>query len=274
MSENARVRASTLCFALLCCAIAPLSFAALSGCESKASEGPALAPTASALAATAPKAASAKKFTVDLASGKVEFMMEAPKEVIRGRVTGATTGELQIDPSDLTKTTGLLSVDISGIELYQKVADDAGKFSDEKKSDLQNEHARTWLEISPDAPEDVRKKNSRVEFSIASVEAVGEKDVTKMSGADRKATVKAKGDFLLHGHKTEKTAELEVNFHYEGDKLASVSVKSIKPFAVGLAEHDVRPRDKFGSLAQKTLEVLSPKVAKEALVSVELTAKP
>lgn len=258
----------------------PLAIAALLacvglwGCDSKPAEGPALAPTASALAAAKPKAAAAKKFNVDKASSKVEFMMEAPKEVIRGRVAGAATGEIQVDPSDITKTTGLLSVDISGIELYQKVADDEGKFSEEKKSDLQNEHARTWLEISPDAPEDVRTKNSRVEFSITSVETTGEKDVSKLTGPSRKVMAMAKGDFLLHGHKTQKTAELEIVFTYEGDNPTSVSIKSVKPFAIGLAEHDVRPRDKFGSLAQKTLEVLSPKVAKEALVSVEITAKP
>ena len=269
--QKTRAIKSSISSAVLLLSLASVG---LFACDSKPAEGTALAPTASALAAAKPKAASAKKFTIDKSSSKIEFMMEAPKEVIRGRVAGAATGEIQVDPSDITKTTGLLSVDISGIELYQKVADDSGKFSEEKKSDLQNEHARTWLEISPDAPADVRTKNSRVEFSIASVETAGEKDISKLSGPARKVSVKAKGEFLLHGHKTEKTAELEVVFNYEGENLTSVSIKSIKPYAVGLAEHDVRPRDKFGSLAQKTLEVLSPKVAKEALVSVEFSAKP
>jgi hypothetical protein len=35
----------------------------------------------------------------------------------------------------------------------------------------------------------------------------------------------------------------------------------------------VKPRDAFGRFAAKTLDVLSPKVNKEALVSVEFTAK-
>jgi hypothetical protein len=201
-------------------------------------------------------------------------MMDAPQEKIRGRVSGATEGEIQVDPSDLTKTTGLLTVDISGLEIFQTVADDSGKFGEEKKHATQNEHARTWLEISNDAPEDVRKQNSRVEFAIRSIDEVTPKDITKETGATRKATLKAKGDFLLHGRKAEKVAELEATFTYDGDKLASVAIKSVKPFAIGLAEHDVKPRESFGKLAQKTLELLAPKVAKEAMVSVEITARP
>jgi hypothetical protein len=95
-----------------------------------------------------------------------------------------------------------------------------------------------------------------------------------MTGATRTVTFKAKGDFLLHGRKAEKTADLEATFTYDGDKIASVAIKSTKPFSIGLAEHDVKPRESFGKLAQKTLELLAPKVAKEALVSIEVTARP
>ena len=174
---------------------------------------------------------------------------------------------------DLTKSTGLITVDISGIEIFQTKADKDGKFGEENKVEAQNKHARTWLEISPDTPEDKRKENSRVQFSIKSIEVTGEKNLTKITGAERKVALKVTGDFLLHGHKTEKVAELEATFKFDGDKPVSVTVKSIKPFAVNLAEHDVKPRDAFGKLALKTLESLSPKVAKEAMVSLDLTAK-
>lgn len=244
----------------------------ITGCDDKPAAP--LAPTASALAPTKPATAEAKKLSIDKASSKIEFMMDAPQEKIRGRVSSAMEGEIQVDPADLSKTTGLLTVDISGLEIFQTVADESGKFGEEKKQPTQNEHARTWLEISNDAPDDVRKKNSRVEFAIRSIEEVSQKDITKMTGPTRKVTIKAKGDFLLHGRKTEKVAELEATFTYEGDKLASVAVKSVKPFGVGLAEHDVKPRESFGKLAQKTLEILAPKVAKEAMVSVEFTTKP
>jgi len=200
-------------------------------------------------------------------------MVEAPIEKIHGRVAGATEGDLHVDTSDISKTTGTLVTDISGIELFQTTRkDESGEFGTETKSDTQNKHARNWLEIGDDAPEDARKKNSRVEFAIRKIEGASSTNVDKMSGGERKVTFKAVGDLLLHGRKTEKTAELEATFHYDGDKPSKVVVKTAKPFPVGLEEHDVRPREFFGKLAQKTLGDLANKVGKDAMVSLELTA--
>jgi hypothetical protein len=255
-------------------ALSALALCALGavGCEDKpTSEN--IAPTSSALTQAKPAAMGAQKFAVDKASSKVDFMMEAPQEKIRGRVHGASEGDFQINLDDITKTTGLITVDISGLELYQSKADDSGKFGEESKSDLQNKHVRTWLEISPDAPDDVRAKNSKVQFSIKSIETTGEKNVTKLTGAARKVTFTAKGDFLLHQHKGDKAAELEATFKFEGDKPVSVAIKSVKPFAVNLAEYEVKPRDAFGKFALKSLETLAPKVAKEAQVSIDISAK-
>lgn len=257
-----------------CCALAAVALGAFlgAGCDDK-STSTNIAPTSTALTQEKPAATGAQKFTIDKASSKVDFMMEAPQEKIRGRVHGASQGELQVNLEDITKTTGLLTVDISGLEIYQTKADDSGKFGEETKSDLQNKHARTWLEISDDAPEDAKAKNSKVQFSIKSIEAAGEKNVLKMTGPERKVKFTAKGDFLLHQHKADKSAELEATFKFEGDKPVSVAVKSVKPFPVDLAEYEVKPRDAFGKFAQKSLEVLAPKVAKEAQVSVDFTAK-
>jgi len=230
-----------------------------------------LAPSASALVAEK-KAATAQKLSIVPASGKVTFLMDAPEEKIRGVVSGTTTGAIEVDPKDLTKTTGVIVVDIGGLELFQTKPGEEGAPGTEEKVDLQNEHARAWLEIGKDAPESERKKNERVEFAIRKIDKVSDKDVTKMSGAERKVMLTATGDVLLHQRKSTKTVELEATFLFEGDAMKSVRVKTVKPFAVGLAEHDVRPREAFGKLAQKTLDVLSPKVAKEAPIEVELTA--
>jgi hypothetical protein len=257
--------------------LALLIVAASAGCSENEgkTDKPAvtLAPTATALAPVKPATMAAKKLVVDPATSKVDFLMDAPQEKIHGKVAGTTTGDISVDFMDLTKTTGLITVDISGIEIFQTKADKDGKFGDEKKDEKQNEHARNWLEIGKDTPEDARKKNAMVQFSIKSIEVAGEKDLTKTTGAERKVTLKATGDFLLHGHKTEKTAELEATFHFEGDKPTSVTVKSVKPFAVDLAENEVKPRDAVGKLLQKGLDALAPKVAKEAMVTLEYTAK-
>jgi hypothetical protein len=249
-------------------------FAAV-GCDDKpAAPAVVIAPTASALAPAKPAAMGAVKLAIQKAPSKIDFMMEAPKEKIHGTANDSTTGDLNVDPNDLTKSTGLINIDIGGLEIFQAVAADKdGKFPPESKSEPQNKHARTWLEISDDAPAEKRAENSKVQFSIKSIDVAGEKSLAKMTGAERKVMLTAKGDFLLHGHKAEKTVELAATFKVDGEKIVSVSVTTVKPIPVDLAEFDVKPRDAFGRFASKTLDVLSPKVNKEALVSIDFTAK-
>jgi polyisoprenoid-binding protein YceI len=229
--------------------------------------------TAAATAAAAPASADARKFSIDAASSKVDFLMEAVEEKIAGHVPGATTGDLQVDLMDVTRSTGTITVDIGGLTIFQARADKSGKFGDEVKVDKQNEHARTWLEISPDAPPSERAKNSAVRFTIKSIEASGEKNVLKMTGAERKVMLKVTGELTVHQHPAQKVAELEATFRFDGDKPVSVAVKTVKPIVVGLVEYDVKPRDAFGKFALKTLEKLSSKVAVEAPVTLEFTAK-
>jgi hypothetical protein len=242
-----------------------------------------LAPAATTVVPAKAPTADARKLAVDKATSHVDFMMEAPEEKIVGHVPGTVTGEFQIDPMDVSKSTGLVMVDLSSLEVVQTKVD-AGKSGPEKKVEAQNTHARAWLEIGPDAPEDKRKENSIVKFAITAIQATGETNLTKLSGAERsgpasawerKVPLKVTGDFLLHGRKAQKVVELEGTFKFQGDTLTGATFKSVKPFGVDLAEHDVKPRDAFGKLALKTLEALAPKVAKEAMVSLEIsTAAP
>lgn len=235
-----------------------------------------LAEKAEKLEIEVPKSQGALHFIVDPATSKLGFDMEAPIEKIRGKVPpSALTGELFVDPSDITKTTGLVHVDLKDLELFQRVAPAEGQeFGEEKKEPKQNEHARAWLEISPDTPPDQLAKNQKIEFSLTSVKDASANDVTKLTGAERKVTFTASGEFLLHQRKASKSVKLEAVFKMEGDKATQVTIKSLAPLEIGLDEYDVRPREGFGKLAQKTLSALSPKVAKFAEVSIEFTAKP
>lgn len=234
-----------------------------------------LAEKAEKLELEAPKSKGAQKFVVDPTNGKLGFDMEAPIEKIRGKVPpSALTGELFVDLADITKTTGLVHVDIRELELFQRVAPEEGKeFGEEKKEPKQNEHARAWLEIGPDTPPEQLAKNTLIEFSLSGVKDASATDVTKLTGAERKVTFTATGEFLLHQRKATKSVKLEATFKFAGDQATEVAVKSLEPLAIGLDEYDVRPREGFGKLAQKTLSALSPKVAKEADVSLEFTAK-
>ncbi|NUP08309.1 MAG: hypothetical protein HOW73_19840 [Polyangiaceae bacterium] len=249
-----------------------LTVGALSGCGDETK----LAPEASgsALGASSAKTKDAKPYGVDTGASMVGFNMDAPDEKIRGKAIQAVSGSIFIDPKDLSQTTGNIVVDIDKLKLYQTVKDDEGNFKAEQEHPKQNQHARQWLEIDESAPEKDRKENSRVEFKIDSIEGLSEKDLTKLQGAERTVTFKAKGDFLLHKRTTKKTVDMQATFKMDGDKISELRLKTVSPFGVGLAEHDVRPREGFGKLAAKTLDALGSKVAKEAQVEFELRLMP
>ena len=96
--------------------------------------------------------------------------------------------------------------------------------------------------------------------------------MTALHGAERKLTATVTGRFVLHGREAKQSAKIELTLSYQGEKPRSAHVRTVTPFVVDLAEYDVRPREAFGKLAQKTLEVLAPKVAKRANVSIEFLA--
>ena len=186
-------------------------------CEDRKPEN--LAPVASALEPTKPPAPQALTLAVDREPSKVSFLMEAPIEKISGDAPGSLEGELFVDLMDLSKSTGLVRVDLDKLVLYQAKRDDEkGEFGERKKNDTQNGHARTWLEISPDTPEEARKANRFAEFRVNRLESPSTANVSALPGAERKVTATAVGDFRLHGRKSEKRAKLELTFRFAGDK--------------------------------------------------------
>ena len=233
-----------------------------------------LAPQAEKLTIEAPKSKGAQRYAIAATGGKLEFDMEAPIEKIRGRVPeAAVTGEIFVDPTDLTKTTGLVHVDLRELALFQRQASAEGQpFGEETRSDKQNEHARNWLEIGADTPEDVLKKNTLVEFSLREVKDASATDLSKVTGPERKVTFTATGEFLLHQRKASKSVKLEATFTGAADAPTGITIKTLEPLEIGLEEYDVRPREGFSKLAAKTLQALSPKVASAAQVHFEFTA--
>lgn len=221
----------------------------------------------SALATSKPKSAASKTFLVETSGSNVGFMMEAPDEKIRGKAPDSTTGYAYIDPADLSVTTGNVIVDIDKLELFQRKKD-GGDFGQEVREPTQNEHARNWLEINSGAKE--RENNRRVEFKIEKVKDLSEKDLSKLSGAERTVTFKAEGTFLLHHKSATKTVDMKAVFTFDGDKVKSVNIKTVTPLAVNLGEFDVKPRDAVGQFTKATLDTLAPKVAKEALIEFDI----
>jgi hypothetical protein len=267
-----RNRKMLVCAAVLCTTL---------GCNKDKSAEQKLAPTASALEAAMPKAPSATAFSIDGSTSSFSFLMDSPLEKIDGDAPKSLQGDLYIDPSDLMKSTALVRADLKMLTLYQqKRADDKGDYSERKKSDLQNEHARGWLQLDVKEGEvtaEQAETNRWAEIKILKLDNLSATDVTKLTGPERKVTATVSGDFRLHGRKANKSAKVELNFKYAGDKLEAVEVKTIEPFVIPLEEFEVHPRDAAGKIVKSLSDALSSnlkgKVAKDAPVSISFVAK-
>jgi len=214
-----------------------------------------------------------RTFSIDRASSNVDFLMEAPLENIHGVAPRSMEGDLYVELADITASRGLIKIDVDTMELFQRRREaEDGDFGEEVKDDTQNEHARTWFQISEDAPAGVREANRWAQFNVTSISDASATNVLEMEGAQRTITATIAGDFHLHGHTAQKSAEVELVFVFDGDEPRTMQVRTLSAVDVGLEEHDIRPRSAFGTLAQATLGTLGQKVAEAAPITFELTS--
>ena len=247
------------------------------GCDDKKTS---LAPAASSLAPSAPPppGATTMKFAIDSAS-KTSLEMEAPKEKIKATSTGGT-GSLDVDLKKIESSRGEVKMDLTTLT--------TNTFENNPKDNAaQTTHARTWLEVadgeSGKLDEAVKATNRYAVYAIRSIENPSASDVTKLpatkeDGDDvRTVVMRTKGELLIHQHKVEREAEVEVKFHYpvggDATKPMWMGIKTKTPFHVVLAEHDVKPRDGFGKIAKQSFNLLGTKVADNAEITLDLRAK-
>ena len=118
--------------------------------------------------------------------------------------------------------------------------------------------------------------NRWAEIKILKLDDLSATDVTKLTGPERKVTATASGEFRLHGRKAPKSAKVELNFKYTGEKLTAVEVKTLEPFVVGLAEFEVNPRDAAGKFVRSVTDAISGslkgKISNDAPVNVSFVA--
>lgn len=241
-----------------------------------------LAPAAS-VALAAPEPASAKSVTlaIDTPTSSVKFLMDSPLEKIDGDAPGSASGELAIDLEDLSKSNGLVKVDLDKLTLYQqKRADEGAAYGERVSSAKQNEHARDWFQITPREGEvtpEQAQANRMVEFRIEKVDAPV-KNVLALTGPERKVTATISGTLRLHGRQAPKSTKAELTFRFQGDKLESVTAKTLEPVVVELEKFEIHPRDGAGKLTKAITEAvattLKGKVSNEAPVMMEFSAKP
>lgn len=236
---------------------------------------PTLGATASALAPAAELPGASAELAVQSASSKIDFTMEAPFEKIYGEAPGSIEGSFALDPHDLSKTRGLIRMDLSKLYLFQQKRDDESSAYGEKvQNPKQNAHMKEWFGIDDGEPAAEREKNRWALFSVTDVKDVSATDVSTLSGASRKVTATIGGELLVHGRKVPKTVQIEATFEYNGDHLDALSVKTLQPLTIALKEHDIRPPDasKSEQVLQNWLGLFGKKVAEEAPVEFEFRA--
>lgn len=251
--------------------------AASTGCDKK--ENIPIAPAASSLApSTVAPTAMTMKFAVD-SKGTTSIDMPAPKEHIKATTEGAA-GNLDVDLKNIAASRGEVKIDLSMLTTKT--------FGDKDQDSAQTTHARCWLDVADceEAKLDPKMKeaNRYAVYAIRSIESPSATDVTKVPatkvGDDevRTITMTTKGELLVHGHKVDREAPVEVSFYYPvggaPEKPKSMTFKTKTPLNVKLAEHDVKPHDKFGKVAKEAFNLLGTKVADEAAITLEIKAAP
>jgi hypothetical protein len=233
-----------------------------------------LAPAASALAqSTADSGTPSWHFAIDPTS-TTKVDMPGIKEHIKGDTTAAT-GTLDVVPTDLTQTRGLVRIDLATFATHT--------FGDDQDA-AQTKHARTWLEVQ--VGDKTNPDMQYADFAIRSIDGASATDLTKVAPAKvpggtedvRIVGMTVHGDLLIHGHRVQKDGVVELTFHYPGGatpdaRPSRIEIRSKEPLRVVLKELDVRPRDPAGQLLDWTTKLIS-KVAETADVTVDLGAVP
>jgi hypothetical protein len=239
---------------------------------SKKDDAAALAPAASALAASnADSTSMAWHYVVDPGS-TTHVDMPGVTEHIKADTTAAA-GALDIAAKDLTQSRGLVRIDLTTFATHTFASD---------KDATQTKHALTWLEVS--VADKTSEEMRWADFAIRGIDGASATDLTKVEptkdGGDdvRTVTMTVHGDVLIHGHRVQKDALVEAAFRYRGGAASDsrpvrIEIRSKEPLHVVLKELDVRPRDPAGQLLDWTTKLIS-KVAETADVTVDIGASP
>lgn len=195
-------------------------------------------------------AAGAQAAEYKVQSGKMDFLMDAPLEKIKGK-TGTIAGHITVDDSDLKTARGEFVIDVTTLETFT--------FDNPDKNATQTGHMKNWFEVGSDVDEATRQKFADAILTVDGVKSVEAR-------ADGTFYLALDGELSIHGLSKIYPIDLLVVKNGEG-----YVVKTERRFAVGLDDHDLHPRDVTGKVLKKTLEALGQKVAETAQVHIELS---
>ncbi|MBI4951539.1 MAG: YceI family protein [Myxococcales bacterium] len=199
-------------------------------------------------------------------SGNVRFVIDAPEEKIKGR-WGKLRGQLDVEPTDLRKTTGQIDVDLADTTTET--------FDDAAKNLKQTEHARNWFELGTDVPEAQREQNRWARFTVEKVDEVGAVNLASVAptGDARTVHVTASGHLWLHGVTSPKTVKLVLTLGGPAERPTSLRIATEAPMPVSMKEHDVKPRDVVGRFLKGASEKVGAKIVDDVQIFFEIEAR-
>lgn len=191
------------------------------------------------------------------ANGRVSFLIDAPLEKIKGH-WARTGGQLRVDPTRLEQTRGEVTMDLSTLQVTT--------FTDASQNDTQAHHARNWLEIGGEVPEQTRHRFRVATFRI---ERVVSAEPPAFAQGVLQSNALVEGTMTLHG--VESTHQVAVQVVAEGDPRAprSLRIASRQPIRLSLKHHDVKPRDLTGRFLAGALEQVGQKISDTVQVSFD-----
>jgi hypothetical protein len=220
--------------------------------------------------------AGSSRFSVQAPSSTIAFTMEAPFEKIYGEAPGAIEGFIDLDPHEVSKSRGVIKMDLGKLYLFQQKRDDEStEYGEKVKSPRQNDHMKQWFGIDDSVPAAQREQNRWAVFSVNDIRSASANDIGQVSGSTKKLTATVSGELSLHGRTARKSVKVELTVTTSGDRVESLAVKSLEPLRIALKAHDIRPPDANTSeqALQSWLGLFGKKVAEEAPVNFEFSAR-
>jgi len=225
--------------------------------------------------------------------GVARFTLSAREATHQGEVRVAR-GKLDVDLLNLDDTRGHIDLDLGALAVAQSV--DGGTGDNHELT----QQARNWLRLGASRPSSDIDRLRWASFRIKTVERTsspaahtGRKvaklpmdagpDATSDAGTKdaivdaRSVRLDVVGDLTINEVRVEARVQAEAQFYYASEASAEakpikIQLKTRKAFKIGLATHDIQPRNALGVVIAKDHDLLGIQVGKVARVSADLAA--
>lgn len=219
----------------------------------------------------------------ELATGSIVRVQLPAKEAKPQGTFRSVRGLLTLDLLDLARSKGTLEVDLGSVLM------EAGS------AQLEQEYTSTalrWMHLGAERPLAELERIRFARFVVGSIEnpssaaahlgrrlpgsSRGSTDIFDEAFEERRrVTATVLGELEVNGIRIQRKVPVRVDLHYPapatvGLEPTRITIDSVRPLRVPLAEHEIQPRDAKGRLSSAELELLGQSVGKNAELSFQL----